>query len=337
MKLNLIAEEFIGTANGVYTAYVEAVEALKKIPEIDLTINGKDHNYDVVHSHTIGLEYILKSFKYKNKLIVSAHVVPDSFIGSLILSELWRPLAKIYLKFVYKRARMVIAVSPVVKDELQKIGVNTEINVLCNSVNRQKFKPDLELRSKFRQKHQIKEDDFVAVCVGQIQPRKGVYDFLETAKNLPQIKFVWVGGRPYGKLTADYDNMTKAVEAAPPNVIFTGAVDFDDMPAYYAMADVYLMPSFQENFAFATIEASSSKLPLVLRDNPEYPSSLFTHYLKAKNATEFTQHVKQLWENKNELQKWQTEADILASKYEINSYMKQLIGYYQKVADEAKA
>jgi hypothetical protein len=73
LKLNLIAEEFIGTANGVYTAYVEAVESLKKIDNIELSINGTGTDYDVVHSHTIGLEYILKSFRFKNNFYYFAY------------------------------------------------------------------------------------------------------------------------------------------------------------------------------------------------------------------------------------------------------------------------
>ena len=40
------------------------------------------------------------------------------------------PLAKWYLKFAYNRSKSVIAVSPFVKDELQSIGVKSEINVL---------------------------------------------------------------------------------------------------------------------------------------------------------------------------------------------------------------
>jgi 1,2-diacylglycerol-3-alpha-glucose alpha-1,2-galactosyltransferase len=330
-KINIIAEKFIGEANGVYTGFVETVEALKKVPELELTVNGNCAQADAIHSHTIGEEYVRKSFLFKKKLIVSAHVVPDSFIGSLIFSELWRPLAKWYLKFVYSRASLVIAVSPVVKTELEKIGVKTKIAVLCNAVNRQKFKPDAAARAEYRKKHNIAENAFVVLCAGQIQPRKGVADFLEAAKNLPNITFVWVGGRPYGKLTADFNHMTELMNTAPKNVVFTGAVSFEVMPAYYAMADVYLMPSLQENFAYATIEASSAKLPLVLRDNPEYPSSLFTHYLKGKNASEFTQLIKTLHENPDELKKWQIESDTLASKYEIGAYTQQLVSLYKSV------
>ena len=55
-------------------------------------------------------------------MVVSAHVVPDSFIGSLIFSRLWQPLARLYLKYVYNRSKEVIAVSPQVKIELERLA-----------------------------------------------------------------------------------------------------------------------------------------------------------------------------------------------------------------------
>lgn len=332
IKLNIVAESFIGQANGVYTAFVEAVDALKKQAVLDLTINGDCRSADVVHSHTIGIKYVWLSFFYKDKMIVSAHVVPDSFIGSLILSEVWRPLAKLYLYFVYNRARMVIAVSPQVKYELLKLGIKSDVQVLCNSVDRKKFAPDETIKKSFRHRLGIDPNRFVAVTVGQIQPRKGIYDFLAVAKRCPDITFVWVGGRPYGRLTADFNALTEAVNTAPKNVIFTGIVSFEEMPKYYAMADVYFLPSLQENFAFATVEAASVKLPLVLRDNPEYPDSLFMHYLKGKSVEEYAAIFNKLSTDANFLKQWQTESDRLAARYEITAYTQQLIQYYQKIA-----
>lgn len=331
MKLNILAEKFIGTANGVYTAFLQAEENLKKRDDVELHINESGSDFDVVHSHTIGLEYILKSFRWKGKLLVSAHVVPDSFIGSLVFSKLWQPVAKLYLKFVYSLSDVIIAVSPVVKEELQRIGVKKRIEVLCNSVNRRKFKQDDALRAKFRKKLNLKEDAFVAVCVGQIQPRKGVAVFIEAAKKCPDITFLWVGGRPYGRLTADFDRLTEVVDNAPKNVIFTGVVDFEDMPGYYAASDVYFFPSLQENFAYATIEASSVKLPLLLRDNPEYGPTLFTHYLKALEVDDFAKELNKLNSDSAYLKKWQNESDVLASKYAIEAYMNQLIDIYRSV------
>ncbi len=325
LKIHVIAEEFVGEANGVTTAILELIDSLKNDPFYELVDNIKDA--DIIHAHTIGLDYIKQSYKYKNKMIVSAHVIPDSFIGSLIFSRLWRPLAKQYLKYVYNRSKEVIAVSPFVKIELEKINVKSKIHVLCNSVDRQKFKEDDELRQTFRKKHQL-SDEFVVTCVGQIQPRKGIYDFIEAAEKCPDITFVWVGGTPFKGLTAEYNKLQDVVKNAPKNIIFTGIVDFKDMPGYYAMSDVYFMPSFQENFAFATIEASSVRLPLLLRDNVEYPSSLFTHYLKGKNADDFANVLNQLKNDSEYFNHWRNESETLASKYSLKSYMAQLKTIY---------
>jgi 1,2-diacylglycerol-3-alpha-glucose alpha-1,2-galactosyltransferase len=332
LRVNLFFEKFVGEANGVYTAFVEAVDALKKRPDIALSINEKNPDCDVFHAHSIGLKYFLESFKHRRHLVTSAHVVPDSFIGSLILSELWRPIAKHYLRLAFNRAKLVVAVSPIVKSELEKIGVKSEIQVLCNAVDRKKFCSDAAKRAELRKKHSIAQDRFVALCVGQIQPRKGIYDFLETAKKCSDVTFVWVGGRPYGKLTADFAKLTEAVNGAPSNVIFTGAVPFEAMPGYYAMADVYFLPSLQENFAFATIEAASLKLPLLLRDNPEYPPTLFSHYLKGKSADDFASELKKLHSERSYLARWQGESDALANKYEASAYTENLVKLYRKVA-----
>ena len=222
----------------------------------------------------------------------------------------------------------MIAVAPHVKTELQNIHVSSKIHVLCNSVNRSKFSPNDEFKLKFRKKYNIDQNAFVALCVGQIQPRKGIYDFIEAARQTPNITYVWVGGTPFKGLTADYKKLQSVVNDAPSNIVFTGIIDFNDMPAHYAMADVFFMPSYQENFAFATIEASSVRLPLVLRDNVEYPDSLFTHYLKGKTSQDFADIIHKLSSDSDYLSHWQQESETLASKYSLKSYMKQLKDIY---------
>lgn len=333
--VNMFAEGFIGEANGVTTAFVEAVDALKKRSDVELKVNGKEP-YDIFHSQTIGPRFFFKRIGKKHKTIISAHVVPDSFIGSLVFSNLWRPLAKWYLKFIYDRAAAVIAVSPKVGEELGKLGVKSKVHVLCNSVNRDKFKPSETLRQEIRNKYKIPFDRPVVVCVGQIQPRKGVDDFVAAAKALPDVTFTWVGGRPYGKLTQEHDRMTEVIKSAPKNIIWVGIVKLEDMPAYYAAADIYFMPSLQENFAFATIEAASTKLPLVMRDNVEYPDSLFTHYLKAKNAEGFIALIKKLITDQPFFLEYQNESDALANKYEINTYTDKIVKIYKDVASQNK-
>ncbi|MDD5456238.1 MAG: glycosyltransferase family 4 protein [Candidatus Margulisbacteria bacterium] len=333
IKVNIFAESFIGEANGVLTAVKQTIQALTHHKEVEVQFNGKKQA-DILHSHTIGPFFLLKSLEKSHKTIISAHVIPDSFIGSLIFSKWWKPLAKVYLRFIYNQADTIIAVSPKVKVELQKIGIKRNIEVLCNGVDRKKFKPDETARKKIRKNYNIPLKKTVVLCVGQLQPRKGLEDFIACARLLPDLIFLWAGGRPYGRLTEQYSKMNKLINTAPKNIIFTGIIAFDEIPYIYAAADIYFMPSYQENFAYATIEAASVKLPLVTRDIPEYLDTLFNHYLKGTTVQEFCLCIRRLTEDKSCYQKYQHHSDILAEKYNLNIYGDKLINIYKNVLEE---
>ena len=49
-------------------------------------------------------------------------------------------------------------------------------------------------KNAFEKSQNFREGDFVVVGVGQLQERKGVFDFIELNKRHPEIKFIWVGG-----------------------------------------------------------------------------------------------------------------------------------------------
>jgi 1,2-diacylglycerol-3-alpha-glucose alpha-1,2-galactosyltransferase len=70
-----------------------------------------------------------------------------------------------------------------------------------------------------------------------------------------------VGGRSYGRLTADYDRLTKICDHAHKNVIFAGTIDYEEMPAYYSMTDVYFLPSIQENFLLQQLRQAPVSYP----------------------------------------------------------------------------
>ena len=40
---------------------------------------------------------------------------------------------------------------------------------------------------------------------GQVQTRKGVMDFVEVAKKMPDVKFVWAGGFSFGAITDGHE------------------------------------------------------------------------------------------------------------------------------------
>jgi len=76
-----------------------------------------------------------------------------------------------------------------------------------------------------------------------------------------QVKFrmVIVGDGEYGEY---YRQMAQGVE----NVMFLGSVPSADMPRYYALADLVILPSLSEGLPNVLLEASASAKPVIATD-----------------------------------------------------------------------
>ncbi len=318
---------------GVYTATLVLTEALKKRDDVEVFLNANGL-FDIAHLHTPGPYAISKGLLTGRRLVISAHVVPESVLGSLILSNLWLPLFTSYLVRYYNLADMVIAVSPKVKEELEEIGVKAPIVFVPNPVNLERFYKSQELRMEGRRRLGLSEEDFVAICSGQIQPRKGVDTFLEVANSLPFIKFVWVGGQPFSVLTAGYIEMNEKIKKAPPNVIFTGLIPYEEMPIYLNAADVFFFPSYQENFPMAVLEAASCGLPLLLRDNPEYRETYRDWYIPAKNDEEFKNYILKIYQDISFREDYKKRALRLAKEYNAENVANMMVEVYKEILNK---
>lgn len=85
-------------------------------------------------------------------------------------------------------------------------------------------------------------DKYSAVYTGHLYTGRGMSLLLELAKLLPDINFIWVGGRQKDVLL--WEN--KIQESNIGNIILTGFVDNELIPNYQAAGDVLLMPYEKE-------------------------------------------------------------------------------------------
>ena len=84
---------------------------------------------------------------------------------------------------------------------------------------------------------------------GHIYPGRGADLLFELARQMPGVKFLWVGGTP--ELVSFWQKKLKTVGVK--NVMMTGFVEHERIPLYQAAADVLLMPYGR------SIEASSGQ------------------------------------------------------------------------------
>lgn len=305
---------------GVGSAYLEQVNLVKEGASdlFDISINSKK-DADILHHHTVEPKNYFRMKKTNGVNVSYVHFLPDTLDGSIKLPKFAFNIFKKYVTKFYNRADYLVVVNPIFIEDLVKFGIKREkIKYIPNYVSKENFykmedKDVIEVKKKYN----IDENAFVVLGVGQVQTRKGVMDFIEVAKKLPDVTFVWCGGFSFGRITDGYDELKKVYENPPKNVIFTGIIKREEMNSMYNMADVLFMPSYNELFPMSILEAINSHKPLLLRDLELYKDILFKKYLIGTNNDEFEDKLSKLKEDKD-----------LYNKYSI--YSKEISEFYSK-------
>lgn len=121
-----------------------------------------------------------------------------------------------------------------------------------------------------RAKLGIKEEDFMVVFSGRIIPEKGILELIKAVKainDITNLKLLIIGASFYGIDNRVSDYMQILIDEVKPisdKVIFTGYVDYDDMPIYLKAANVSVIPSlWDEPFGLTVLEAMAAGLPLI--------------------------------------------------------------------------
>ena len=252
-----------------------------------LELNG----VDIIHINSIGLksrEVAMKMQKKGCKVVIHAHTTAEDFRDSYRFSNRVAPALKMYLRHYYHHADLVLCPSEYTKGVLQSYGVKTEIKVISNGVDIDKFQYSAEKREKFRSENRL--EGIVPFNVGHLFLRKGLTTFMDVASKTDK-KFVWVGKR-YKKV--EDPEVKDLIEAAPKNVLFLEYVE--DIAAVYSGCDIFFFPSFCENQGIVLLEAGATQRPILVRDIKTYDGWLQdgVNCLKATNDEEFLTQLKRL-------------------------------------------
>ncbi len=329
LVVNLISETVGGSVgHGVHTAFLQTRAALERAG-VSVRVNSPE-SCDIIHIETMGPLAVRMLLTRPERAVVTAHIVPDSLVGSFQLAPMWLPVARAYMRAIYEAADEVLAVSPDVIDGLRAMGVTAPARVVPNAIDVDWFTPEPGWRERTRAALGIPSDAFLVISTGQVQPRKGVDTFIAVARELPDVVFLWVGGMPFKRLTAGYGEMRSLVRSAPRNVRFLGQVDYDEMPHYYAAADCLLFCSRQETFGFSIVEAAAAGLPLILRDLSTYRPLFGDAYIGGDEGS-FAELVAAVRDDANLRETYGRKARTLAHRYGLEAHGLALLDAYEEV------
>jgi glycosyltransferase involved in cell wall biosynthesis len=158
-------------------------------------------------------------------------------------------------KKAFRQAKVVVAVSERVKQELLSIGVPKErIRVILCGVDLQEFSPGSADRKKWGLPEQVP----LALFVGDIRiNRKNLDTVLHALVQVPELHLAVVGtieGSPYPQLAAQLELGDRVhFLGNPQNVV----------PELMRTADLFVFPSRYEPYGLVVIEAMASGLPVI--------------------------------------------------------------------------
>jgi 1,2-diacylglycerol-3-alpha-glucose alpha-1,2-galactosyltransferase len=335
IRINMVSESDISVqGHGVHTAYEEMAEALEKRKDVQVIRGefGKSVECDVVHLHTFGPYTWRKLLQRGPKKVISAHVVPASLVGSIILARYWMPFMRRYMRWYYNHADKVLAVSHTVADVLHtELHVpKDKIETFYNTIDMQRYAFGAKDKKIARKKLDIEDGEFVVLGIGQVQPRKRVDIFIKMATTLPDITFVWVGGIPFKQLGADYQAMQRLISDAPSNLKITGVIPHDDVSSYLAAASIFCLPAEQENHPMCVLEAAGAGLPIILRDIPEYDDT-FAHDALRCDDDDFVGAVRKLQRSSTTYKQWQKKAAAIADRFDSRAAAERLVKLYKQL------
>lgn len=337
LKINMFSSADKVKGQGVGSAYLELIKMLKTYHKdtFDIKINSYT-KADISHYHTVDPFFYVSTFfkKRRGTTIGYVHFLPETLEGSLNLFKPFQRIFNWYLLSFYRRMDQLVVVNPTFIPKLEAIGVPRDrIEFIPNFVSKDDFYEETkETQAKWRTEYGYKKEDLVIMGAGQIQKRKGVDDFIQLAKDNPDVAFIWAGGFSFGKMTDGYEEYQAVYDNPPKNLRFTGIVDRKEIMRYLNVADVFFLPSYNELFPMCILEAFNCGTPVMLRDLELYHSIIKDQYLSTVDIEGMQEQIEGIQRNPEILERYKEKSLASAKVYSEERTAEIWLDYYTKSA-----
>jgi len=284
----------------------------------------KNGNYEIVNCHgldsPIGISALIASRRLGIPVVVTNH----SLVGHTIYSPVLYLLGKLFIR----NADAVIAVSSAVEKD-SKIMTAKPVYRIFNGVDSEGN--IIKVPFPFDTKGKV-----IIATVARMTKKKGVQNIVNIAPSLLEkyenVIFLMIGDGPLRK------NLEKKVDekGLSRNFYFTGEVPRGRVLGYLEQADIFALPSSDEAFGIAILEAISKNVPVVAMNHSGVSDIIkngVSGYL-ANNLAEFSSNLQELIENPSLRTSLAQRASQELSNYDWNRICEQTNKVYTKVIYE---
>ncbi len=323
------------------------ISLLAKIPISEIF---KKYKPDIIHLQDpafISQALATEAKKYKVPVIAAQHsslAFPLSYLGlPQFLKEFVCKLMAKSLAFFYNTyCKKIITPSNFIKNEVLKWGVEIPVEVVSNGINLNIFKKG-KVSLKFLEEYNLK--DFIAKPIvlysGRIDKDKNLETFLSAIPLVlkeVEANFLFLGT---GDLKEKLEQEVKKRGVAN-NVRFIGPIEPGDLdiPEFYQLSSIFVIPSYIEAQSLVTMEAMASGLPVVASNGgalPELVKDGINGFLvNPFSFQEFAQKIILLLKDKKLLKRMGEESLNLIKAHDINLTFQKLKDIYLSLINEKR-
>jgi len=211
----------------------------------------KKKNYQVVQAIMAfysGLAALFFKLKYPKVKYLLTMQSGDSDFFIWIRTWFWHPL----YRMIYTKPDYIQAISKFLVKRAREYGYRGEIEVIPNGVDLNKFQTDYRT--------EITNHKKTILTVSRLVKKNGVDDLIRAGQYLDfPFKILIIG---IGKDEEKLKKLVKKLELQN-KVIFIGEIKYDELPKYYALADVFVRPSLTEGLGNVFLEAMTANTPII--------------------------------------------------------------------------
>ena len=237
----------------------------------------RDFAPDIIHIHNefgIGMSGLLCAKILRVPLVYTLHTMYDDYIYYIAPKPLVKAATKVsrrYFKFIAKHSNALTGPSQKCQEYFRLTGLKKDVSVIPNAVEVDQFSPrevPEEVKADLRERCGIRDDSRVACFVGRLGREKSVDVLLDYwkagVKPEDHIHLVVIGDGP---VRPELEEQARAL-GIEDMVTFTGRVEHEDLPPYYALCDVYVTASLSDTNSISMLEGMCSGLPVLQRNDP---------------------------------------------------------------------
>jgi glycosyltransferase involved in cell wall biosynthesis len=241
---------------------------LRVNPELIRALQPNIAAADVVHVHALWEQVQHAASRLAHAAGKPYVITPHGMLDPWSLNQSrWRK--KLYLAWRMRRdlneASAVHYTADAERDLAKPVGLTSPTIVEPNIVDLSDFDP-LPSRGAFRARHPQLADKPIVLFLGRLHPKKGLELLIPAfaQAKLPEAFLVIAGPDPdnYSPLLRDL----AARENVADRVLFTGMLRGRDRVEAFVDSDLFALPSYQENFGIAVVEALAAGCPVLLSD-----------------------------------------------------------------------